>query len=515
MRILLIEDEPGDAELVRKALFKADETYEVHWVSRLGEALADPNLAASDVILADLSLPDSCGLKSVTALRERLPAMPLIVLTSLANDALALEAIDLGAQDYLVKDSIDGALLRQSIRYALQRQHLVIERLKLLQSLKESKELLQRKNRRLAQLYKTAQRFVDNVSHEFRTPLTVIKEYAALIGDGLAGSVNDQQARMLNVVVDRTDDLNTMVDDMLDVSKLEAGMLGVWRRNCCVADVVRHVMPGLTLKAQVHGVTLETDVSPRLPTVYCDREKLGRVIINLTVNGIKFSREPGIVRLWVRDNPAGREVIVGVTDNGPGIDEEQQSAIFERFKQLDTDIRRSTKGFGLGLCIAKELIELNLGAMNLESKIGQGSTFSLTVPWADPVEVAARYLKQLAARPHRSTTVSLLRGEVDEAVDEASCDDVDAFLNCSLRRNDLMFRVGGRRWLLLLPAPEIELDQFLERVEKSRVTANRNRLRGPLPEIRYAIQGSWRADRSPDAIVEQIRCRTVLEETYA
>ena len=308
----------------------------------------------------------------------------------------------------------------------------------MLRGLEQSKELLKQKNRRLARLYKTAQRFVDNVSHEFRTPLTVIKEYATLICDGLAGDVNDEQQRMLNIVVDRADDLNTMVDDMLDVSKVEAGMLGAWRRNCRVADVVRHVMPALALKAQVHGVKLETDVSPRLPAVYCDGEKLGRAIINLTVNGIKFSRQPGVVRLWVQDQPEAREVVVGITDNGPGIDEEQQTAIFKRFKQLDTNIRRSTKGFGLGLCIAKELIELNLGTMNMVSKVGQGSTFSLTVPWADPIEVTTRYLKQLAVQPRKSPTVSLLRAEVDEAVDDSLCNDADAFeLFAAAQRSDV------------------------------------------------------------------------------
>ena len=96
MRILLIEDEAGDAELVRKALSKGGETDEVHWVTRLGAALEHPHLAACDVIMADLSLPDSCGLKAVATLRKRLPEMPLIVLTSLANDAVALQAIDLG-----------------------------------------------------------------------------------------------------------------------------------------------------------------------------------------------------------------------------------------------------------------------------------------------------------------------------------------------------------------------------------------------------------------------------------
>lgn len=91
--------------------------------------------------------------------------------------------------------------------------------------------MLEKKNRRLARLYKTAHRFVDNVSHEFRTPLTVVNEYVSLLRDGIIGSLNDEQNRMLDVVADRAGDLNCMVDDMLDISRLQAGMLSVWRQT--------------------------------------------------------------------------------------------------------------------------------------------------------------------------------------------------------------------------------------------------------------------------------------------
>jgi hypothetical protein len=506
LRILLIEDNPGDAELVRKALSKAHESFDMQWVSRLADGLKHPDLSTFEVILADLSLPDSNGLDSVTAIRSRLPETPLVVLTSLANDAVAFQALDLGAQDYLVKDHVNADVLRRSTHYAIQRQLVVSENLKLLRHLQDSQRLLERKNRRLARLYKTAQQFVDNVSHEFRTPLTVIKEYAALMREGAAGDVNEEQQRMLNVLVDRADDLNTMVDDMLDVSRLEAGLLGAWRKNCRVIDLVRHVLPELERKAAVRGVSLETAVDENLPPIYCDDEKAGRVIINLVVNAIKFCRDPGVVRLWAEESRRPKEVVIGVTDNGVGIDERNRNTIFKRFKELRTDVRRSTKGFGLGLNIAKELVELNLGVMRLESKVGQGSTFSFTIPLADPVEVSERYLAQLAALHNESATVSVLMATVEDSVADSLCDEVDAFFHYTLlRRHDALFRVGERAWLYLLLASEFELEHYLDRAKQARVEANRNRPRRALPAVHFDIEGSWRVTESRHEIVACVR----------
>ena len=136
-----------------------------------------------------------------------------------------------------------------SIRYAVHRQRSVSENERLVKDLQESREQLEKKNRRVSKLYRTVHRFVDNVSHEFRTPLTVVKEYVSLMREGLLGPLNDEQRRFLDVVNDRADDLNHMVDDMLDVSKLEAGILTIYRMNARLSDIVKHVRVGLERRA--------------------------------------------------------------------------------------------------------------------------------------------------------------------------------------------------------------------------------------------------------------------------
>lgn len=504
--ILLIEDNPGHMELVRRCLARSGMNHTFHCATRLDGALALLAERQFGVVLSDLSLPDSSGLATVHRICEQAPTVPVIVLTSLDNEDTAVSALDCGAQDYLVKDAdgITWPRLRQAIHYSVQRQLMRNEKHELLCQLQEATQLLERKNRHLARLYRTAQEFVDHVSHEFRTPLSIIKEYASLVRDGIVGDVNGEQWRLLNVIDDRSDDLNTMVDDMLDISKLKAGLLSGWRKPCTIHEIVQHVLPALERKAGTRGVTFENDIPAGLPTVYCDAEKAGRVIINLATNAIKFAGEPGLVRIWARAQPEAGEVVVGVSDNGSGIDKKHLAKIFRRFSQLDNNVRTSTKGFGLGLSIAKELTTINLGAMSVQSELGRGSTFSFTIPFAIPREVVSRYLTRLPARSGHPTPVSVLIASLPDSADESMARDVGRFLNYLLRRHDLLFRMDVSRWLLVLAVPAVELPALIERIDAMRVDANRNRPRAPLPTLAFHHDGTWASDGAPQDILARV-----------
>ncbi len=351
--VLLVEDNEGHAQLVQRALARGGGSYDVQWVQSMRNALAALISTRVDIVLSDLTLPDSQGVDTVAALRNQQRHLPLVVLTSLSDDAVAMAALDHGAQDYLVKDGMTPENLHRTIRYAIQRQNNLIEIERLLTELRLAQSQLEKKNRRLAKLCRTAHRFVDNVSHEFRTPLTVIKEYGSLLRDGLLGDVNDEQQRFLDVLNDRSDDLNRMVDDMLDVSKLGAGILGICRCNCQLRNIVRRLQPGLARKAVLKNIDFQIDIDQDIPPVYADPEKVGRVIINLVVNAFKFCGEPGMVRLSASQPATGKQVKISVSDNGVGIRPDDLRKIFRRFKQLETGVRASTKGFGLGLSIAR------------------------------------------------------------------------------------------------------------------------------------------------------------------
>jgi hypothetical protein len=371
---------------------------------------------------------------------------------------------------------------------------------------------LERKNRRLAKLYKTAQRFVNNVSHEFRTPLTVIKEYTDILREGILGEVSREQCRYLDVVVDRADDLNRMVDDMLDVSKIEAGLLGAWRTKCRVADIMEHVRPSLAKKAELKNVVLEFAIPDDLPIVYCDAEKVGRVVVNLAVNAIKFCSDPGKVQIWAKRHETEKSVLIGVTDNGPGIDVNLHKAVFDRFRQLGTSSRGSTKGFGLGLSIAQELVELNFGKIGIESKHGLGCTFTFTLPCADPEEIMRRYVARMQQRGNGHVPISLVQWTIDTSCPVTLADDVDAFLNYLLRRNDILFRVNSHHWLLVVPELSSELDLMFERISQQRDETNSNRPHGPLPLLKMKPLGTWLADADTSLLSETIRSATMTSE---
>jgi len=503
-RVLLIEDDPQDARLMNWALSKAETNFVVQCVATYGEAIACLATEWFSAIVTDLALPDLPRLETVRRIREQAPHIPLVVLTGFADEAAALAAIDQGAQDYLVKDRVTPEVLDRTIRYAVQRQRNGEYR-RLLDQVRGSQQLLGRKNRRLARLNQLAHDSVDDISHEFRTPLTVITEYVSLMRDGIVGAISDEQSRMLNVVADRADDLNNMVDDMLDVSKLKAGLLGLYRRNCDVKHIVDHVQASLDRKALLRGARLTVAIDEGLPEVFCDAEKVGRVIVNLVVNAIKFCGAPGLVRLWASNDLQRRQVTIGVTDNGPGIDAEQLQGLFRRFHQASSRARGGAKGFGLGLNIAKRLVSLNLGRLDIKSTVGQGSTFSFTMPWADVQSIVPRYIHRLQRRRSRLASLSLVTAATDPLADEGAINELNAFLNCSVRQRDLVVPMDVDRWLILLAAPAEKVPAFIEHIDKLHHEASHNRPRGPMPPLELHCAGTWSVADDENAILEQVK----------
>jgi signal transduction histidine kinase len=233
-------------------------------------------------------------------------------------------------------------------------------------------EALSQSHEKLKQLYNTAHQFVDNVSHEFRTPLTVTKEFASILSEQIVGPLNEEQMDFANIIINRVEDLSHMVDDMLDISKIEADLLSVCRVEISADDIASGVMMTLERKGKASRVLFEANIPSDLPKVFCDPENVRRVIINLVVNACKFSDEGGRIVLWAKHDAGCRELRFGVTDEGPGISREHVEAIFERFNQGGTGLKASSHGFGLGLSIARELVQANFGTISVQSEVGKG-----------------------------------------------------------------------------------------------------------------------------------------------
>lgn len=492
IRVLLVDDDSVDAELTRRALRAIDyPRFETEQASSLEDAQVRLNSGRYDVALLDLGLPDSPRHRTLERFRAVCPPeLPVIVLTGLEDDEDAIQALDKGAQDYLGKDDVTSELLSRTIRYAMQRHQLLGE-------LESANAMLAQKNERLGQLYNLAQQFVENVSHEFRTPLTVVREFTSIVRDGLDGPVTPKQAEHLEKVLHRTDDLALMVDDMLDISKLEAGLLGVWRRPGRVDEMIDTVRGLVKGRADSKRITLSTAAGIDLPAVYCDEEKARRVILNLAVNAIKFTPEGGTVDIWATADEQDHEITIGVTDTGPGLSQENLAIVFERFRQVDHGLQSSTKGFGLGLSIAKELVALNLGRMDVKSAVGKGSSFSFTLPYFEPNILFERYTNRLRLMIGETAQLSLFSASIDLSAYPQATPVVDEFLQRSVRANDLVVSYDEQSWLLAAACPECDCPQLIDRLTKEWASYLRNSpsLKLPPLEIKHRESGEIGRDR--------------------
>lgn len=229
--------------------------------------------------------------------------------------------------------------------------------------------------------------FVSMVSHELRTPLTSIKGYVDMVLDGEAGGTNPEQETYLKIVRANTDRLINMVNDLLDISRIESGRLELRPSAVPLREVVRSVVISLKKQIEAREINL-TQALPEPPVIVtADRDRITQVLLNLINNACNYSPRGASVTVSVRkiDNHAQ----VDVTDTGIGISPEDQARIFTRFYRVDNSTTRQVGGTGLGLAVARSIVEMHGGRIWVKSEVGKGSTFSFTLPLAvDDVKAA-------------------------------------------------------------------------------------------------------------------------------
>ncbi len=224
---------------------------------------------------------------------------------------------------------------------------------------------------------KAKSQFLANMSHELRTPLNAILGYTELILDNMFGKVPEESREVIERVAYNGRHLLGLINDVLDLSKIEAGALTLSLADYSMKEVVNTVITAVEALATAKNLTLKTAVPPDLPLGKGDERWLTQVLLNLVGNAIKFTDE-GKVSLQVC--ASNSEFLVSVTDTGPGISEADQQKIMEEFQQADTSSTKKKGGTGLGLAIAKHMVEMHGGRLWVESRLGEGSTFSFTLP---------------------------------------------------------------------------------------------------------------------------------------
>ncbi len=217
--------------------------------------------------------------------------------------------------------------------------------------------------------------FVANISHELRTPLTGVRLFAETLREGRATSPEEVRecVEMLSTESER---LSKLVEKLLDWSRLESGRRMLQKEPIGVPALLGQI--GEAYRAQHLPATYQTDVEPDLPLVSVDRDAMAQVVLNLLHNAVKYTGEDKRIRLRARR--AGRNVAIEVVDNGPGVRSHDRKKIFERFYRGDNLLSRRTEGTGLGLAIAKKIVEAHGGRIELDTKMGEGSTFRVIIP---------------------------------------------------------------------------------------------------------------------------------------
>jgi signal transduction histidine kinase len=219
--------------------------------------------------------------------------------------------------------------------------------------------------------------FLANMSHELRTPLNAVLGYAELLLDGLYGEIPERAQGVLERVQVNGKHLLALINDVLDLSKIEAGQLTLGLDNYAMPSIVQSVVTATESLAHAKGLVLTASVADNLPMGRGDERRLTQVLLNLVGNAIKFT-EKGSVEISAEAQNGVFEL--AVHDTGSGIAPEDQRRIFEEFQQVDNSSTRKTGGTGLGLAISKRLIEMHGGTITLDSAPGVGSTFRVTVP---------------------------------------------------------------------------------------------------------------------------------------
>lgn len=229
--------------------------------------------------------------------------------------------------------------------------------------------------------------FVSTVSHELRTPMTSIKGYADLLLMGAVGTLTDEQERFLTIIKSNTDRLTLLVNDLLDISRIESGRLILTPKVVRIDDLIAQVITTMAARAAERKLELHSDLPPVLPEVFVDPDRVIQVLTNLVGNACRYTPSGG--QITVLASMHADEIQVSVRDTGIGISEEDQQRLFSRFFRSDDPTVQEAPGTGLGLSITKSLVEMHGGQIWVESELGHGSTFTFSLPTAQAWEASS------------------------------------------------------------------------------------------------------------------------------
>jgi signal transduction histidine kinase len=365
LQVLLVEDNAGDVRLLREMFGKErPDSFELTHFLRMGEAEIHLAKGGVDIVLLDMGLPDGHGLDTVRRAHRVAPDVPMIVLTGLDDEALAAEAMKEGAQDYLIKGQIENRALPRALRHAIERHRMQTET-----------DLIR------TQQIQFKDEFLSHVSHELRSPLSAIRQFVTILLDGLAGELKPEQHEYMGIVLKNVKQLQSMINDLLEVTRVQAGKLVIEPQRTSISDAIAYAVDTLQGAATAKRIVLTSDMALLLPSICTDPTRLRQILIILVDNAIKFTQANGEVKIQAKVSDKDPSLLVlEVSDSGCGISPDMTERIFDRLFQTSDPSLEGRKGLGLGLYICKELVTRQGGQIWAKSTPGQGSVFSVTLP---------------------------------------------------------------------------------------------------------------------------------------
>lgn len=365
--VLLLEDDEGDALILTESL--QDDTnvsYSVSHAVRMADALQLLEEQNFDVILTDLSVPDSDGEETFQTFLQK-TELPVIILTGNEYDGISNLALEGGVQDYLVKSHIEDTDLTHMITHAIMRNKI---------------------HQTVIQANKLKTEFLANMSHELRTPMNGIIGATDLLR---RTGISPDQEKYIEIVESSGETLLNLINGILDISKIESGQLEVFPEFIDLRKLIREVIHSVTHSANKQNVELLVKYYKHVPAIIkTDKLKLRQVLVNLLGNAVKFIEKGYIVTQVTEVSRNGNRIILNlcVEDTGVGIPDDKLNTIFDKFTQADSSSTKKYGGTGLGLAISKQLIELLGGNISVESEVGVGTKmlFDLPVEFQDSNE---------------------------------------------------------------------------------------------------------------------------------
>jgi two-component system, sensor histidine kinase and response regulator len=361
--ILIVDDNPNNLQVLGKALL--DNNYGVEFATNGEQALNWLSERKFDLVLLDINMPGMDGYEVCKRIRSdsSLSFMPIIFLSADNEREAILKGFELGGQDYVTKPFDNRELL---------------VRIKTHLALKDSLERLEEEKEKARAADNLKSAFLATMSHELRTPLNSIIGFSGILLKEKPGPLNTEQKKQLGMVQDSARHLLSLINDVLDISKIEAGQLTMNYQICSLSEIVNIVADTCRPMAEKKNILLEVDLDFTRDEIISDPLRVSQILLNLVNNAVKFTDKGKVI---ITGKCLEEFAELKIIDTGIGIEKSNIELLFRPFMQISTGIARKYEGTGLGLSICKKLLDMLNGKIEVESSPGKGSIFTVKLPF--------------------------------------------------------------------------------------------------------------------------------------